>query len=69
MTDDRESVTARNRRTRGYLMARHWHRETKGAVMEHPNPDKMTCIDCPHAVTCRFAWDIYNTNGDCLEDK
>lgn len=38
--------------------------------------DRMTCFDCPHAVpkgpegtVCEFAWDLYNTNGDCLALK
>ena len=70
MTDsEREALMSRNRRTRGYLMTLKWHRETKGDDMEVPDPEKMTCIDCPQAVACRSAWDYYNTNGDCLEDK
>lgn len=28
-----------------------------------------TCDDCPSAVDCRYAWDDYNTNGDCLAVK
>jgi hypothetical protein len=32
--------------------------------------DKFTCYDCPLAVGgCEFAWDVYNTDGDCLAEK
>jgi hypothetical protein len=29
----------------------------------------VTCVKCPHADTCDFAFDQYNTNGDCLAQK
>ena len=29
-----------------------------------------TCLDCPLADQgCEFAWDAYNTHGDCLAEK
>lgn len=28
-----------------------------------------TCHTCPSQETCEWAWDMYNTNGDCLADK
>jgi hypothetical protein len=28
-----------------------------------------TCDDCPSAPSCEFAFDLYNTNGDCLAEK
>lgn len=28
-----------------------------------------TCCDCPHVKTCRYSYDGYNTDGDCLELK
>ena len=28
-----------------------------------------TCNTCTAATTCAFAWDLYNTNGDCLAEK
>lgn len=28
-----------------------------------------TCKGCPDVKTCEFAWDPYNTDGDCLADK
>ena len=30
---------------------------------------KFTCDTCLGRVNCRSVYDIYNTNGDCLEDK
>lgn len=32
-------------------------------------PPVCTCEGCPLERTCAFAWDTYNTNGDCLADK
>ena len=32
-------------------------------------PIEMTCWKCQDEPTCRSAWDMYNTNGDCLEEK
>ena len=29
----------------------------------------MTCNKCEDVNTCKFAWDPYNTNGDCLASK
>ena len=31
--------------------------------------DMTTCYDCPSKETCRYAWDPYNTDGDCLASK
>ena len=28
-----------------------------------------TCADCESVTTCKFAFDHYNTNGDCLAVK
>ena len=30
---------------------------------------KCTCTNCPINDTCMYAWDDYNTNGDCLLEK
>ena len=32
---------------------------------------EVTCEDCPHNGDgdCEWAWDLYNTNGDCLAMK
>jgi len=29
----------------------------------------LTCFNCIDRDTCDCAWDIYNTNGDCLAAK
>jgi hypothetical protein len=34
-----------------------------------PPKDQMTCYRCPDADTCPHAWDLYNTDRDCLADK
>ena len=34
-----------------------------------PVKEYMTCDRCLDADTCLFAWDRYNTGGDCLADK
>ena len=34
-----------------------------------PAKEHMTCYRCPQADTCELAWDLYNTDGDCLADK
>lgn len=31
--------------------------------------DVMTCVNCKISRVCRSAFDTYNTDGDCLEDK
>jgi hypothetical protein len=28
-----------------------------------------TCFDCPDKDICDYAWDLYNTDGDCLAEK
>jgi len=28
-----------------------------------------TCTDCVYDYQCPFAWDTYNTGGDCLAEK
>lgn len=30
---------------------------------------EITCQECPHNGTCDLAWDLYNTDGDCLAMK
>lgn len=27
------------------------------------------CVGCPRNDTCELAWDLYNTDGDCLDLK
>ena len=31
--------------------------------------EEYTCHDCPHREWCEFAWDEWNTDGDCLAEK
>lgn len=39
------------------------------AGLSVPPKDKMTCNGCAEAETCDLAWDLYNTDGDCLACK
>lgn len=32
-------------------------------------PIVFTCDGCHHRTYCRYAFDAYNTDGDCLADK
>lgn len=34
-------------------------------------PSDITCNNCPYEsnATCEWAWDMYNTHGDCLALK
>jgi len=34
-----------------------------------PDPDTLTCKDCPERSTCKYVDDWYNTDGDCLAYK
>ena len=34
-----------------------------------PCKEEMTCYGCDIADTCEWAWDLYNTHGDCIADK
>jgi hypothetical protein len=44
-------------------------------LRHHTPPDKLdewvefTCDSCPHARCCKLAFDLYNTDGDCLAEK
>lgn len=38
-----------------------------GALGVHP--EGFTCDDCPSAPLCEWAFDGYNTLGDCLAEK
>lgn len=31
--------------------------------------DRSTCSECSEANSCKYAWDLYNINGDCLASK
>lgn len=34
-----------------------------------PNPEATTCYTCGDKDICKYAFDLYNTNGDCLAMK
>jgi len=42
-----------------------------GPVPDYPLPAKedTTCFRCAENTLCKYAWDPYNTDGDCLADK
>lgn len=60
MTDDPKLRMQRREELRG-LAARH------GSKL--PWDAKFTCDECPSAMECRYAWDDYNTQNDCLAVK
>lgn len=41
----------------------------RAEVVEVWGIKKFTCDDCPAKRTCEFAFDTYNTDGDCLAEK
>ena len=34
-----------------------------------PSKEDLTCSRCDCVGECQYAWDLYNTQGDCLADK
>lgn len=36
---------------------------------EHDYSYNFTCDDCGARFSCTLAYDLYNTNGDCLAEK
>lgn len=60
---------------------REWNKKTKRAlklidkqlegepVYTRPAPEDFRCFNCRSEPTCPSAWDLYNTGGDCLEEK
>lgn len=40
----------------------------ENTVRTYGNVD-LTCDHCARAFRCQWAFDAYNTNGDCLDDK
>jgi len=46
--------------------------ETANMAIKHWSEacgEKVTCVECNQRNTCSLAWDLYNTNGDCLAEK
>jgi hypothetical protein len=37
--------------------------------IEIPAKEEMTCNTCDQVEKCEYAWDLYNTKGDCLAMK
>lgn len=44
-------------------------KEMQDAGIEVPAKESMTCSNCVDTAICEFAWDLYNTDGDCIADK
>lgn len=36
---------------------------------KEPSKEEYTCFYCPEAGSCPYAWDDYNTDGECLAEK
>ena len=45
------------------------HRKTQGSKDVYEPAEHYTCDDCPSVMECKYAFDDYNTNGDCLASK
>lgn len=45
------------------------HLKEQGVDEEWEHSAHYTCDDCPIVLKCQFAFDQYNTNGDCLASK
>ncbi len=56
------------------LKARQDRMEDMGRTLGHPPPQRLEarqfrCYKCPEEPWCLYAWDDYNTGGDCLREK
>jgi hypothetical protein len=43
--------------------------EPHGPILGQTEDVAFTCDDCGAAATCEYAFDLYNTDGDCLAEK
>lgn len=43
--------------------------ELRASIAGEWGIDKFTCDECGARQTCDFAFDVYNTDGDCLAEK
>lgn len=43
--------------------------KTRAEVAALFDIERFTCDDCPRKYECQWAFDAYNTEGDCLADK
>lgn len=39
------------------------------AILYYSQEENYTCSMCTDSKTCKYAWDFYNTGGDCLASK
>ena len=48
-----------------------WHEHIKDMGYTNNTVPECTCESCPSATNgeCEWAYDLYNTNGDCLATK
>lgn len=44
-------------------------RDKEGFIFYGIDPTTCTCIGCVRNEVCKFVFDPYNTDGDCLELK
>lgn len=44
-------------------------RDIENAGLSVPAKEDMTCNGCSEVETCPFAWDLYNTQGDCEKES
>lgn len=56
-------------RARSYAELKEYRAENSEGLLPAEDEDKFTCDDCRSAASCEFAYDWYNTNGDCLALK
>jgi hypothetical protein len=45
------------------------HFEAHDGPGTYPKRDELTCNQCDASDRCQYAWDGYNTSGDCLGEK
>ena len=50
-------------------LAERTKKELKGIVRRELQQVEVTCEKCPYNDNCEYAWDVYNTGGDCLAEK
>ena len=44
-------------------------KKRKPKEIKYKPPDNLTCYDCKLTEECPYAYDPYNTDGDCLMSK
>lgn len=45
------------------------HEEFYPDELDNIKREDLTCHTCPFKEVCEFAYDLYNTDGDCLASK